>query len=164
MAPSRRKKEPKADLHITINPLLIEYFEVLRPIHGREYSEFVEEKIFALISEIAPEKILEMQLEAAEKKVSDIKQAIIETKLLRSIDLEIQKAKSKQANLEDDKKTKLEQHREKMYREHFDTFKRMAKNQKWFQWDTLQKIFKFKDIYDTKEYILGRLKEDGHME
>lgn len=163
MAPSKRKKEPKADLHVTINPLLVEYFEVLRPIHGREYSEFVEEKIFTLISEIAPEKMLEMQLQAAEKKVTDIKQAIIGAKLLKSIDLDIKKAEEEHFKLKDDEKTRLEQYREDKYQSNLESLKRYAKNPKTFQWDTLQTLFRFKNRFETEDYILGRLKADGYM-
>lgn len=160
MAPSRRKKNPKADLHITINPVLIEYFEVLRPIHGREYSEFVEEKIFALISEIAPEKILELQLEAAEKKVTDIKQAMVEAKLLKSIDLEIQKAKNEQDQINDDLDSRLETMRNTKYEENKKSMAYQIKKRT-IDWKVIMNVFGFKTQLETKDFVTEKLSGEG---
>lgn len=149
----RKKKEPKADLHITVNPLLVEYFEALRPVHGREYSEFVEEKLLSLISEIAPEKILEMQLEAAEKKVMDLKQAIIEVKLLKAIDIEKQKANDEKAKLEEEEESKLEAHRESMFQKYFPTLEYQRKKRIPHDWSKIQEDFRFKSKYEAQDYI-----------
>jgi len=153
VAISKRKKEPKADLHVTVNPLLVEYFEALRPIHGREYSEFVEEKLLALISEIAPEKILEMQLEAAEKKVLDLKQAIIEVKLLNTIDTEKQKANNEITKLQEEEQSKLKTHRENMFKKYFRTLKFQNENKIPHDWSKIQEDFRFKTKFEAQDYI-----------
>lgn len=153
MSTTRRKKQPKADLHLTVNPLLIDYFETLRPIHGREYSEFFEEKLTEFILSIAPEKKLELDLETAEKKVIDLKQAINDVKILKSIELELKKAEVVQNNIQNEEQEELQLLRKKMFVKYKKTLEYQRKNHIAHDWPKLQEDFRFKTRFEVQEYI-----------
>lgn len=159
MAIQRRKKEPKSDLHVTINPLVVEYFEALRSIHKREYSEFVEEKLLDLIKEVAPEKYLEMKLATAEKEVIDIKQAMIEVKLLRSIDLEKQKAKESQAKLAEDENSKNDQYRNEKYEQNKFSIASQV-NKKLMDWKVFSEVYRFNNFHEAEDWATTKLNSD----
>ena len=153
MAVQRRKKEPKADLHITINPLVIDYFETLRAVHKREYSEYIEEKLLELIKEVAPEKYLEMKLALAEKEVIDIKQAMIEVKLLKAIDTEKQKANDERDKLRNEEESKLKTHRVTMFKKYFRTLKYQREKHIPHDWSKIQQDFVFKNKVEAQVWI-----------
>ena len=155
---SRRKKEPKADLHITVNPLVVEYFEALRPIHGREYSEFCEEKLLALIAEVAPEKALEIELDIAEKHVLEIKQSISEVKLLRSLVYEKQKQLNDKTKQHEEKMSELANHREKMFQIHRRSLEYQHDNHLPHNWSKIQEDFEFKSKSEAENWIDNRMK------
>jgi len=151
--PPRKKGEPKADLHLTINPLVVEYFNTLKPVHGRESSEFVEEKLLELIAEVAPDKALEIELAAAEKKVMDIKKVMVEVKFLKAIDTEKQKANKERAKLQDEEESRLKAHRETMFLKYRKTLEFQRENNRPHDWNKIQEDFKFKNKYEAMDYI-----------
>jgi hypothetical protein len=156
-----RKKEKKTDLHVTITPIVIDYFEELRNIHKRDYSEFIESKLLELISEVAPEYILEMKLKAAEKEVSDLKEAMINLKTLKIIDFEKQKAEKEIKNLRESAEKELQDNKEKQYIRYFETLKFQSKNGINHDWSTIIKDFGFKSKAEAVEWVYDREKVDG---
>lgn len=154
---SRRKKEPKADLHLTVNPLVVEYFNALSPIHGREYSEFCEEKLIALIAEVAPEKALEIQLDAAEKHVIEIKKAINEVKLLRSLEYEKLNPKNNEAKIREEEESKLKAHRETMFLKYRRTLEFQRENKIPYDWTKIQDDFRFKNKSEAQDFVYSMM-------
>ncbi len=150
---SRRKKEPKTDVHLTINPLIAEYFDILRPIHGREYSEYCEEKLLALIAEVAPEKALEIELDIAEKRVLEIKKTISEVKLLRSLEYEKLNPKNNEAKLREEEESRLKAHRETMFLKYRRSLEYQRDNKLPHDWTKIQEDFRFKNKSDAIDYI-----------
>jgi len=150
---SRKKKEPKTDLHLTINPLVADYFDALRPVHGREYSEFCEEKLLALIAEFAPEKALEIQLDIAEKRVLEIKKAISDVKLLRSLEYGKLNAKQDDAKKQKEEESRLKAHRETMFLKYRKTLEYQKENRLQHDWNKIQEEFRFKNKSEAMDYI-----------
>jgi len=154
---SRRKKEPKADLHLTVNPLVVEYFDALRPIHGREYSEFCEEKLLELIAEVAPEKALDVQLDMAEKRVLEIKHAISEVKLLRSLEYEKLNPKNNEAKLREEEESRLKAHRETMFLKYRKTLEYQKENRIQHDWNKIQEEFRFKNKSEAQDFVYSMM-------
>jgi len=156
MAP-RRKKEPKTDVHLTINPLIAEYFDALRPIHGREYSEFCEEKLLALIAEVAPEKALEIELDKAEKHVLEINKAINEVKLLRSLEYGKLNTKHNEAKVKEEEEARLKALRETMFLKYRHTLEFQKENKIPHDWAKIQEDFRFKNKSEAQEFVYSMM-------
>lgn len=151
----------KPHLNLSIDQDLLTLFEALKPIHGREYSEFLEEKIKSLILEVAPDKIMELEIKKTEERLAELTHNL---NIVRPVYENLRKSQTEVKAKDNGVKDELEQYRDDMYIKYLEEFKRCIKNPKWFQWDTLQGIFRFKTKFETEDYILGRLKADGYMD
>jgi len=155
----RKTQTKKAHLNLSINPDILTAFDSLQPIHKREYSEFVEEKLLEFIEQLAPDVIMEMKIREVKEHLSELEDSLPTLKFAYG---NLRKIKKEEASKkeEDDEQVKLERRRDDKYHANIESLKRQAKSNK-FQWDTLQNLFWFKNRLETETYILGRLKEDG---
>lgn len=156
----RKTQSKKAHLNLSINPDILTAFDSLQPIHKREYSEFVEEKLLEFIEQLAPDVIMEMKIQEAKEHLAEMEDGLPALKFAYG---NIRKIKKEDASKKevDDELIKLEHRRDEKYKSNFEALKRQVLANKKLQWDTLQNLFWFKNRLETENYVLGRLRADG---
>lgn len=151
----------KPHLNLSIDPNLLMLFEALKPIHGREYSEFMEEKLTSLLLEIAPDKLMELEIEKTKERLAELEGNLPSVKFaynnIRAL------KKEEKGKKVDNEAEQLEQTRDRMYQKHLPNLKFQIKNNKPFDWSKLQEDLRFKNKFDVMDYVEGRLREEGLM-
>ncbi len=130
-------------------------FELTMDLHHKSYKDALELGALSIISDVDPEKASELRIQKMEQMLAEERQALANYKLIK-------KVKKPEIKKQDEEINKIEQYREEKYQSNVEALKRQAKNNR-FQWDTLQTLFRFKNRFETEDYITGRLKTDGYM-
>jgi len=130
-------------------------FELTMDLHNKSYKDALELGALSIISDVDPEKASELRIRKMEQMLAEERQALANYKLIK-------KVTKPEVKKQDEEINKLEQYREEKYQSNVEALKRQAKNNR-FQWDTLQTLFRFKNRFETEDYIKGRLKADGFM-
>lgn len=157
----RRSQPKKAHLNLSINPDILEMFDSLEPIHKREYSEFVEEKLMELINQLAPDMVMERKIKEMRETLSELETSYPGIKYtyknLRKRELE----ESKKVHGGEEKVAELENVREDMFKKYLPTLTYQVNNRISHDWSKLQVDFRFKSKAETQDYIMGRLVSQG---
>lgn len=128
-------------------------FELTKDQHNKGYKEALEIGVLSIIAEVDPVKAAQLRIQKYEQLLAEERQLLANYELIK----QVRKPEVKKHDEELDKITQL---RNEKYAAHFDSLKRQALK-KSLQWDTLQSLFRFKNKFETEDYILGRLREDG---
>lgn len=155
----RRQQKKKAHLNLSINPDVLELFDLLEPAHKREYSEFVEEKLLELIEQYAPDMVLELKIKAKREELSELEENYHDIKsvysnLRKFKEGESKRQKTKIAGSRDLEKIRLEKLNPIKSNVAFQVKKGNA------DWKRISEVLLFDSTNEAKDWVINTLQEE----
>lgn len=135
-------------------------FEALRPIHGKSFSDILDEALDSVIGEESPDTLIELQIQDAEVKLAQLKSNLVEAKFITAQRKAHKSVSSSKTKIKEDLEAKLETLRESKYIDNKISLATQVKRRS-IDWKVIMNVFEFQSQSEAKVYVLDKLKADG---
>lgn len=145
----------KVHIHLNIDHDKKVLFESLKSIHGKSFSEVLEEGIDRCLSEAVPSKLIEKEISQTKQHLIELEQSLITARMMEE-QIKVQKKAEKQG--EEIADTYLEE----MRNQKFEASKSNIMNQ-WkrgdMNWPRLVDLYQFKNAAEAREWFSRKIAE-----
>lgn len=145
-------------VNVPIDDKIKRMFEDLKDIHGKTWTEALEEKAMEIIMDVDPVKVLEYQIKVEEEKQEERRQVLIRTKTTIA-------TLGSQKNIDEERierELQLNKEREGTFEKEFAILERQWRDGS-INWVRILDLGKFKDKDEAKKWLEGALKARGLM-
>ncbi|WP_094226939.1 hypothetical protein [Methanolobus psychrotolerans] len=145
----------KVHIHLNVDHEKKILFESLKPVHGKTFSDILEEGLDACLSIVAPSKLIEEEITQAKAKLMELEQSLMTVRMI-------------------EKQQKLEQKVTKQKEDHVDGYLEDMRNQKFeefkdstiklwkkggINWPRTVDLYQFKNVAEAKEWFARKMAE-----
>jgi hypothetical protein len=146
MKPRGRMKIP-ITLKIDHNKKVL--FESTKPIHGKTFTDALDESITNYLSDIVPADLLELEIQQTEDILKELRENLVKLRM-------VQEQTPTNEHKADD--TYLKQFRDDKFTESKKSIITQINNNS-ISWNTIMNVFMFKNKKETQIWILKKIKE-----
>jgi len=145
----------KVHIHLNVDHEKKVLFESLKDVHGKTFTDILEEGLDACLSEIVPSKLLEEEILQTRMKLSELEKNLVTVKMIE----EQRKLQKKAAKKEQDiEKDYLETMRKQRFEESKDSIMVMWKRRD-MNWPRIVDLYQFKNLAEAKEWFTRKMAE-----
>ena len=126
-------------------------FESTKQIHGKTFTDALDEVITEYLSDIVPADLLELEIKQTEDTLKELRENLVKIRMVQE-----QEQNSTNKNKTDDEF--LKQFREKKFIEGEKSIRIQIKNNS-ISWSTIMRVYMFKNKRETQMWILKKIEE-----
>jgi myo-inositol-1-phosphate synthase len=145
----------KVHIHLNVDHEKKILFESLKIIHGKTFSDILEEGLNACLSEIAPSKLIEEEIAQTKMKLMELEQNLMTVRMIEKQQKIEQKATEQKEDI-------VEGYLETMRVERFEEFKDST-IKLWkkgdMNWPRIVDLYQFKSTSEAKEWFARKMAE-----
>ncbi|WP_407356782.1 hypothetical protein [Methanolobus sp. WCC5] len=145
----------KVHIHLNVDHEKKILFESLKPVHGKTFSDILEEGLDACLSKVAPSKIIEEEIAQAKAKLIELEQSLMTVRM-------IEKQQKLEQKVTEQKEDLMEDYLEDMRTERFEEFKDstiILWKKGGINWPRIVDLYQFKSTTEAKEWFARKMVE-----
>lgn len=149
----------KVPITISINAEKKGLFESLKSVHGKTFTDLMDEALDNLLMDIAPDTTLELQIQEKELELAELRQKHAEAKYLVAQQTTRKQFETAKAEIQDDKIRILESMRISKYEEAKKSLAYQVKKRT-IDWKVISNVFEFPTRAEAKNFVITKLTQD----